>query len=81
MNEKIAAENWIRDPLAWAVDCRAQAKLAVETELKDALLQLAEEFDNTASEIDGLVSGYEALVRRKMRTGVTATVQTVELAN
>lgn len=61
---------WVRDPLAWAEDCRTQANMAAEPEAEAAFRQLAEEFENAASEIDGLVSGYEALLRRR-RTRAT----------
>jgi hypothetical protein len=65
MEEVNAAENLIRDPLAWAADCEAQAKRDIEQAAQDAFRQLAEEFRAAATEIEGLVSTFEALIRRK----------------
>lgn len=64
MNDSITA--WVRDPLAWAADCRAQADMTLDPEAQAAFRQLATEFEDAASEIDGLVSGYEALLRRRL---------------
>lgn len=65
MKEMIVADNSIRDPLAWAEDCRAQAKFATEAERQSAFVQLAEEFEAVSSELDALVEGYRSLLRRK----------------
>jgi hypothetical protein len=65
MEEVNAAETLIRDPLAWAADCEAQAKCDSEQAAQDAFRQLAEEFQAAAAEIEGLVSTFEALIRRK----------------
>lgn len=59
-----STSDWARNPRAWAADCRAQAEMAVEADAQAAFRQLADEFEDAASEIDGLVSGYEALLRR-----------------
>lgn len=65
MQEVNVAEKLIRDPLAWAADCEAQAKRDIEQAAQDAFKQLAEEFQAAAAEIEGLVSTFEALIRRK----------------
>jgi hypothetical protein len=65
MQEVNVAENVIRDPLAWAADCEVQAKRDIEQAAQDAFRQLAEEFQAAAAEIEGLVSTFEALIRRK----------------
>jgi hypothetical protein len=65
MSEIVTAENRIRDPLAWADDCRAQADFDIEPEARSAFAQLAEEFEALSVEFDALVEGYESLVRRK----------------
>jgi hypothetical protein len=54
----------IRNPLEWAADCRAQAESLKEVEAKDSFKHLAQEFEATATEIDGLISSFEALARR-----------------
>jgi hypothetical protein len=56
----------IRDPLEWAADCQARAAFDIEVEAQDAFKQLAEEFEAAASEIEGLVSTFQALLRRKV---------------
>jgi hypothetical protein len=54
----------IRNPREWAADCRSQAESDIEVEAKDAFKHLAKEFEAAATEIDGLVSTFEALARR-----------------
>lgn len=65
MSEVLVAENRIRDPLAWAEDCRAQAGFDIEPDAKSAFVQMAEEFEALSTELDALVEGYESLLRRK----------------
>lgn len=52
------------NPLAWAQRCRSRAMTEVNAEARAALIQMAEEFEFIATEIEGLVSGFEALVKR-----------------
>jgi hypothetical protein len=66
MAEIDTTKGFIRDPLRWAADCQALAVLDIEVEAQDAFKQLAEEFEATASEIEGLVSTFQALLRRKV---------------
>ena len=65
MNERDALKNFVWNPLAWAADCRAQARFRTEPEAQAAFLQLAEEFEATANEIVGLIATVEALNRHK----------------
>jgi hypothetical protein len=65
MNERDALKNFVWNPLAWAADCRAQARFKTGPEAQAAFLQLAEEFEATANEIVGLIATVEALSRRK----------------
>jgi hypothetical protein len=65
MSDTETLSGFIRDPLEWAAECQAQATLEDEPEAKEAFRQLAEEFENAASEIYGLVSTVEALFRRR----------------
>ena len=60
-----SARDHIRDPLAWAADCEAQLDFDIEPEAKAAFRQLAAEFQAAALEIEGLVSAFEAVIRRK----------------
>jgi len=46
--------------------CEAQAMRDIEQAAQDAFKQLAEEFRAAAAEIEGLVSTFEALIRRKV---------------
>jgi hypothetical protein len=55
----------VRNPLAWAADCSTHARLETEPEARDAYAQLAQEFESVSAEIEGLVSTFEALARRK----------------
>lgn len=64
MDDVYVAEKLIRDPLAWAADCEARAKCDIERAAQDAFRQLAEEFQAAAAEIEGLISTFEALIRR-----------------
>lgn len=66
MIETETASGFIRNPLAWAADCEAQAEAEIEPEARDAFKQLAAEFEHAASEIDGLVSTVEAMFNRKI---------------
>jgi hypothetical protein len=66
MNERDALKNFVWNPLAWAADCRAQARFKTEPEAQAAFLQLAEEFEATANEIVGLIATVEALSRHKL---------------
>jgi hypothetical protein len=59
------ANELVRDPLAWAADCSTHASQETEPEARDAYAQLAEEFESVSSEIEGLISTFEALARRK----------------
>jgi hypothetical protein len=54
-----------RDLLAWAVDCSTRASTETEPEARAAYAQLAEEFESVSAEIEGLISTFEALARRK----------------
>jgi ferric-dicitrate binding protein FerR (iron transport regulator) len=55
----------VRDPLAWAADCSAQASSEDEPEARDAYEQLAQEFESAWAEMEGLVGTFEALSQRK----------------
>jgi hypothetical protein len=56
---------YVRDPLEWAADCTIHADTETEPEARDAYAQLAQEFASVAAEIEGLISTFEALTRRK----------------
>ena len=60
-----AQNDLVRDPLAWAADCRMQADFDIEPEAQAAFVQLAEEFAAASAEIEGLISTFEAVVRRR----------------
>jgi hypothetical protein len=49
----------------WAVTCQAEADDEVNPEAKSAFQQLAEEFQVLADEVEGIISTFEALKRRK----------------
>jgi hypothetical protein len=57
----------IRNPLAWAADCSAEAGTETDPQAREAYAQLAEEFAMVSSEMEGLISTFEALARRKRR--------------
>jgi hypothetical protein len=59
------ANELVRDPMAWAAECSTHASLETEPEARDAYVQLAEEFESVSTEIEGLISTFEALARRK----------------
>jgi hypothetical protein len=65
MTDTDTTKGFIRDPLDWAAECQAQATLGNEPEAREAFKQLAEEFQNASSEIEGLISTVEALFRRR----------------
>jgi hypothetical protein len=65
MGDQQSASGFIRDPRAWAEDCRARVASEPDPEVKAALLQLAEEFDAAASEIEGLITAFEVVSTRK----------------
>jgi hypothetical protein len=56
-----------RDPLDWAVECSTYAVTETEPEARDAYVQLAQEFESVATEIEGLISTFEALTQRRQR--------------
>jgi hypothetical protein len=56
---------YVRDPLAWAIECSTYASRETEPEARDAFAQLAEEFESVSAEIEGLISTFEALAQRK----------------
>jgi hypothetical protein len=60
-----ASTGFVRDPLVWAADCSRQASHETEPEARDAYAQLAEEFESVSAEMEGLISTFEALSRRK----------------
>ncbi len=66
MAEMSTTRGLIRDPLRWAADCQALAAFDIEVEAQDAFKQLAEEFEATASEIEGLVCTFQAMLSRKV---------------
>ena len=66
MAEMDTTKGLIRDPLEWAADCQARAAFDTEMEAQDAFKQLAEEFEAAASEIEGLISTFQALLSRKV---------------
>jgi hypothetical protein len=57
--------NLIKDPQTWATDCSRQAVLDIDPEAQAAYAQLAEEFDALSAELEGLISGFEALSKRR----------------
>jgi hypothetical protein len=59
------SNGFVRDPLEWAADCSTRAVSETEPEARDAYAQLAEEFESVSTEIEGLISTFEALARRK----------------
>jgi hypothetical protein len=59
------SNGFVRDPLAWAADCSTYASSETEPEARDAYAQLAEEFESVSAEIEGLISTFEALTKRK----------------
>jgi hypothetical protein len=61
----VDANGYRRNLREWAADCQARAGFDIEPEAQDAFRQMAEEFEFAASEIDGLVSTFEALIKRK----------------
>lgn len=65
MNDLSTIRGFIRDPLEWAADCQTQAGFDIEPEAQAAFRQLAEEFKSAASEIEGLVSTVEVLMKRR----------------
>jgi hypothetical protein len=60
-----ASTGFVRDPLIWAADCSRQASRETEPEARDAYAQLAEEFESVSTEMEGLISTFEALAGRK----------------
>lgn len=56
---------YVRDPLAWAAECSNHASNETEPEARDAFAQLAQEFESVSAEIEGLISTFEALAKRK----------------
>ena len=56
---------FVRDPLSWAAECSTFAGTETEPEARDAYAQLAQEFESVSTEIEGLISTFEALSRRK----------------
>jgi hypothetical protein len=58
-------ERFVRDPLAWAAECSIRAGVETEPEARDAYEQLAQEFESVSTEIEGLISTFEALTVRK----------------
>jgi len=61
------SEGLVRDPLAWAADCSIEAGTETDPQAREAYAQLAEEFAMVSSEMEGLISTFEALARRKRR--------------
>jgi hypothetical protein len=59
------SDGFVRDPLAWALDCSTHASFETEPEARDAYAQLAEEFESVSSEMEGLISTFEALAKRE----------------
>jgi hypothetical protein len=55
----------VRDPLSWAAECSTHAVAETEPEARDAYVQLAQEFESVSTEIEGLISTFEALMKRK----------------
>ena len=62
-----APKEFVRDPMAWAADCWLQASQDMEPEAQAAFAQLASEFEAIATEIEGLISTFEALTSRPTR--------------
>ena len=65
MNSQETSNGLVRNPLAWAADCSVCASSETEPEARDAYVQLAEEFESISTEIEGLISTFEALMSRK----------------
>lgn len=65
MNLMENSKGLVRDPLEWAADCSTCASSETEADARDAYAQLAEEFQSVSSEIEGLISTFEAIVKRK----------------
>jgi hypothetical protein len=61
------SEGVVRDALVWAAECSIHASSETEPEARDAYAQLAEEFESVSTEIEGLISTFEALTSRKRR--------------
>ena len=59
------SNGFVKDPLAWAADCSTQAIAETEPDARDAYAQLAQEFESVSTEIEGLISTFEALANRK----------------
>jgi hypothetical protein len=60
-----ALNGFIRDPRMWADECRTRAGSEPDPEARAVFTQLAEEFDAAASEIEGLIGAFEAVVGRR----------------
>ena len=65
MDSLDASNGFVKDPMAWAADCSTQAIAETEPEARDAYAQLAQEFACVSTEIEGLISTFEALANRK----------------
>lgn len=65
MGSRETSNGLVRDPLAWAADCATCASTETEPEARDAYQQLAQEFKSVSSEIEGLISTFEALAGRR----------------
>lgn len=59
------SDSFVRDPMAWAAECSAYASLETEPQARDAYAQLAEEFESVSTELEGLISTFAALGRRR----------------
>jgi hypothetical protein len=67
MDVSETTERLVRDPLAWAAECSICAGVETEPEARDAFAQLAQEFESVSTEIEGLISTFEALSGRKRK--------------
>jgi hypothetical protein len=65
MGDQQSASGFIRDPRAWRRIAAQRVASKPDPEAKAALLQLAEEFDAAASEIEGLITAFEVVSTRK----------------
>ena len=59
------SNGFVRDPLSWAAECSTHAVTETEAEARDAYVQLAQEFESVSTEMEGLISTLEALMKRK----------------
>ena len=60
-----APKDYVRDPMAWAADCWLQATHDRDPQAQAAFTQLAAEFEAIATEIEGLISTFDALTSRR----------------